>query len=65
MTAPAREDYCPACGSKELLPFAVIVGAAEIYGYQCLSCSVTWPVIQTGTLPDARALSRALKGLAV
>ena len=64
MTAP-REDYCPACGSNELLPYAVIVGAAETYGYQCLSCSVTWPVLQSGTLPDARALSRALKGLAV
>jgi hypothetical protein len=64
MTAP-REDYCPACGSNELLPFAVIVGAAETYGYQCLSCSVTWPVLTSGTLPDARALSRALKGLAV
>jgi hypothetical protein len=60
-----REDYCPACGSNELLPYAVIVGAAETYGYQCLSCSVTWPVLQSGTLPDARALSRALKGLAV
>jgi hypothetical protein len=64
MTAP-REDYCPACGSNELLPYAVIVGAAETYGYQCLSCSVTWPILQSGTLPDAQALSRALKGLAV
>jgi hypothetical protein len=63
MTAPP-EDYCPACGSNELLPFAVIVGAAETYGYQCLSCSVTWPVLQSGTLPDALALSRAVKGLA-
>ena len=62
MTGP-REDYCPACGSNELLPYAVIVGAAETYGYQCLSCTVTWPVLTTGTLPGARALSRALKGL--
>jgi hypothetical protein len=64
MTAP-REDYCPACGSNELLPFAVIMGAAETYGYQCLSCSVTWPVLTSGELHDARALSRAVKGLVV
>ena len=64
MTAP-REDYCPACGSNELLPSAVIVGAAETYGYQCLSCSVTWPVIQSGSLPDALALSLGVTGLAV
>ena len=64
MTAP-REDYCPACGSNELLPYAVIVGAAETYGYQCLSCSVTWPVLQSGTLPDALARSLGRKGLAV
>jgi transposase-like protein len=51
MTAP-REDYCPACGSNELLPYAVIVGAAETYGYQCLSCAVTWPVLTSGTLPE-------------
>ena len=65
MTAPYCGDLCPACGSDEVLPFAIIVGAAETYGYQCLSCSVTWPVIQSGTLPDARALSQAVKGLAV
>ena len=64
MTAP-REDYCPACGSNELQPYAVIVGAAETYGYQCLSCSVTWPVLQSGTLPEALARSLGAKGLAV
>jgi hypothetical protein len=44
-------DYCPACGSDEIQPFAVIAGAAEAYGYQCLACTVTWPVLQAGTLP--------------
>jgi hypothetical protein len=65
VTARCTGDCCPACGSNELLPFAIIVGAAEIYGYQCLSCSVTWRILQSGTLPDARALSRAVKDLAV
>jgi hypothetical protein len=37
MTAPRREDRCPACGSDEVQPFAIIVGAAETYGYQCLA----------------------------
>ena len=64
MTAP-REDYCPACGSNELLPYAVIVGAAETYGYQCLSCSVTWPVLQSGALPEVLARSLGKKGLAL
>ncbi len=61
MTAPAREDRCPACGSNEVQPFAVIIGAAETYGYQCLSCSVTWTVIQTSPVPDHRALRGVLR----
>jgi len=65
MTTRYTGDCCHACGSNELLPFAIIVGAAEIYGCQCLSCSVTWPILQSGTLPDARALSKAVKDLAV
>jgi formate dehydrogenase maturation protein FdhE len=60
MTAP-REDYCPACGSNELLPYAVIVGAAETYGYQCLACTVTWTVMQTASPPDPRAIREALR----
>jgi uncharacterized Zn finger protein len=56
MTAPGREDRCPACGDNEVQPFAVIIGAAETYGYQCLACSVTWTVMQTATRPDPRAL---------
>jgi hypothetical protein len=61
MTAP-REDYCPACGSNELQPFAVIVGPAETYGYQCLSCSVTWPILTSGILPQTLALTVGVKG---
>ena len=37
MTAGRREDRCPACGDNEVQPFAIIVGAAETYGYQCLA----------------------------
>lgn len=55
MTGHDTGDTCPACGSDEVLPYAVILGAAEVYGYQCLACSVTWPVLATGTLPDALA----------
>ena len=62
MTAPGADDLCPACGSDEVLPFAVIVGAAEIYGYQCLICAVTWPVLSSGSLPDALALTLGVKG---
>ena len=44
MTAQ-HTDCCPACGSADLQPFAVIVGAAETYGYQCLDCATLWPVL--------------------
>jgi translation initiation factor 2 beta subunit (eIF-2beta)/eIF-5 len=53
VTAAYDGDTCPACGSPDTQPFAVIVGAAETYGYQCLECATIWPVIQAGTLPDA------------
>ena len=62
MTIPGAGDLCPACGSDDLLPFAIIVGAAETYGYQCLSCAVTWPVLSSGTLPDALALALGVTG---
>lgn len=62
MTTPGTGDLCPACGSDDLLPFAVIVGAAETYGYQCLSCAVTWPVLSSGTLPAALARALGVKG---
>ncbi len=61
MTAPRREDRCPSCGSDEVQPFAIIVGAAETYGYQCLACSVTWTVMQTASPPDPRAVRSALR----
>jgi hypothetical protein len=38
-------DCCPACGSYQVIPYAVLVGCAEEYGYQCLACEVMWPVL--------------------
>jgi hypothetical protein len=38
-------DCCPACGSHQVIPYAVVVGATEEYGYQCLICEVMWPVM--------------------
>jgi hypothetical protein len=38
-------DCCPACGSHQVTPYAVLVGASEEYGYQCLACEVMWPVL--------------------
>ena len=55
-------DICPSCGSTDLLPVAVIVGAAETYGYQCLDCATLWPVLQSGTLPSALAHAAGLTG---
>lgn len=51
MTTRYDGDRCPVCGSDETLPYAIILGAAETYGYQCLACSVTWPVIQPDPNP--------------
>ena len=46
MTAPPYTgDCCPACGSDQVLPYAVLIGGAEEYGYQCLTCEVMWPVL--------------------
>lgn len=46
MTAAAYTgDCCPACGSNQVLPYAVLVGGAEEYGYQSLDCAVMWPVL--------------------
>jgi hypothetical protein len=44
MTA-SHGDICPACSSHDVLPYAVIVGGSEEYGYQRQSCEVTWPVL--------------------
>jgi hypothetical protein len=38
-------DCCPACGSYRAIPYAVVVGGYEEYGYQCLACEVMWPVL--------------------
>jgi hypothetical protein len=45
VTARYYVDCCPACGSHQVTPYAVIVGGSEEYGYQCLACEVMWPVL--------------------
>ena len=45
MTARYHGDCCPACGSHQVIPYAVLVGGSEEYGYQCLACEVMWPVL--------------------
>jgi hypothetical protein len=53
MSARYHGDCCPACGSHQVIPYAVVVGATEEYGYQCEICEVTWPVmIYAGSGPD-------------
>ena len=55
MSARYTGDCCPACGSHQVLPYAVVVGATEEYGYQCQVCEVMWPVmIYTGDSTPAR-----------
>jgi hypothetical protein len=56
MTARYHGDCCPACGSYEVIPYAVLVGGAEEYGYQCLTCEVMWPVL---TYPPGKATDPA------
>jgi transposase-like protein len=45
MTVRYTGDCCPACGSYQVIPYAVIVGGSEEYGYQCQTCEVMWPVL--------------------
>ena len=45
MTGRYDGDCCPACGSDQILPYAVLIGGTEEYGYQCLTCQVMWPVL--------------------
>ena len=53
MSARYHGDCCPACGSHQVIPYAVVVGATEEYGYQCLVCEVMWPVMTyAGSAPD-------------
>jgi transposase-like protein len=45
MTGRHYTDCCPACGSSDIIPYAVLVGGSEEYGYQCAACQVMWPVL--------------------
>jgi hypothetical protein len=45
MNRPCTGDCCPACGSYQVTPYAVVVGAREEHGYQCQVCEVMWPVL--------------------
>jgi hypothetical protein len=57
MTAAYTGDCCPACGSDQVLPYAILIGGTEEYGYQCLTCQVTWPVLtypRTATVRSAK-----------
>ena len=46
MTAAASTgDCCPARGSDQVIPYAVLIGGSEEYGYQCQACAVMWPVL--------------------
>ena len=40
-----RYDSCPACGSCQVIPYAVPAGGSEEDGYPCLACQVMWPVL--------------------
>jgi hypothetical protein len=56
-------DRCPACGSDDVIPFALIFGAVELYGYQC-PCGRAWLSLPAETRSDTHAL-RAVQGRAV
>ncbi len=58
MTAPYSGDCCPACGSDQILPYAVLVGGTEEYGHQCLACAVMWPVLTYPGTAGARPAGR-------
>ena len=60
MTVRYHGDCCPACGSHQVTPYAVVIGATEEYGYQCLACEVMWPVLTyPAKEPSALAASKA------
>jgi hypothetical protein len=56
MTTRYTGDCCPACGSHQAIPYAVLVGGSEEYGYQCLVSEVMWPVL---TYPARDTLAQA------
>ena len=45
MTGRYDGDCCPACGSYQVTPYCVVLGAREEYGYHCQSCQITWRVL--------------------
>jgi len=45
MTAAYTGDCCPACGSYYVIPYALILGSHEEYGYHCQTCQITWRVL--------------------
>ena len=55
MTARYDRDCCPACGSYHVIPYAVLIGGSEEYGYQCLICEVMWPVLTYPNRSSAEA----------
>jgi uncharacterized Zn finger protein len=56
VTRPGYGDCCPACGSDEVIPYAVIIGGSEEYGYQCGACAVMWPVLAHAAAANAPAI---------
>ena len=58
MTRHYDGDCCPACGSHQVIPYAVLIGASEEYGYQCLACEVMWPVLTYSAGEAAATLGR-------
>jgi hypothetical protein len=58
MTIQYTGDCCPACGSDQVLPYAVLIGGAEEYGYRCLTCQVTWPVLTYPRTATVRSADR-------
>jgi transposase-like protein len=45
MTGRYAGDCCPACGSHQVLPYTLILGGREEYGYHCETCQITWRVL--------------------
>jgi hypothetical protein len=40
------------------MPYAVLVGGSEEYGYQCLACEVMWPVLTYPARDGAELVAR-------
>ena len=57
MTARYHGDCCPAYGSHQVIPYAVLIGGSEEYGYQCLACEVTWPVLTYPARDEAESVA--------